>query len=499
MLGKYERGGLVTNRQSCRAVCVVAVAVIILDTCLVTEASGAAEVFRAGAATADLTPDTGVSLDGPISKPGPVRGVHDPLTARAVVLQLGQTTVAIAVSDMCLIDREVYDQAKAIVAQRTGIPVEHQLMSATHSHATPRVVRISTQPADEAYREFVAQRIAQAVIAAHGNLAPARVGFGGFAAGDLVACRRSLCEEGSVGVNPFGDSGERIKSVAGSSTAVVGPAGPVDPDFSILSLQHIDGRPLAVLGNFSVHYCGGYAGGQVSADYFGVYARRLAQRLDSDGDQPPFVGLISNGTSGDIGSFRGLEGRQPAWTRMEHFGNLLADRTIAVLKAVEHRVPARLAVATAELELDVRKPSAQRVAWARQLLAQPQAQGPHRWSRIYAQETLHLAEFPDRRTVGLQAICIGRIGIAACPCEMFAETGLAIKQASPLPGTFVMELANGYGGYLPTPQQHAWGGYETWPARSSHLQVDAEPKIRSELLRLLDKVAADDETADSTP
>ena len=49
-------------------------------------------------------------------------------------------------------------------------------------------------------------------------------------------------------------------------------------------------------------------------------------------------------------------------------------------------------------------------------------------------------------------------------------------------------MANGYGGYLPPPEQHELGGYETWPARSSLLEVQAEPKIRAEVLRLLAKV-----------
>jgi hypothetical protein len=450
----------------------------------------AAAEFRAGAATADLTPGEGVSLDGPISKPGPVRGVHDPLTARALVLALGDTTVLIVVNDMCLIDREVYDRAKQIVHEQTGIPIEHQLMSATHSHATPRVVRISIRPPDEEYREFVAERIAEAAIRACERLAPAKVGFGTFSKPDLISCRRQLCEAGSVGPNPFGETNERIKSVAGKSDSVIGAAGPVDPRFSVLCVRHADGRPLAVLGNFSVHYCGGYAGGLVSADYFGVYSRRLEERLSSGDEDAQFVGMMSNGTSGDTGSFRRVEGGSSApWTRMEHFGNLLADETIKLLNGIEHRSPQTLEVAYSELSVNVRKPGDDRLRWADELLAAPDAEGPHRWSRIYAQEALHLAEFPDRYSIPLQAIRVGEVGIAAAPCEVFAETGLAIRESSPLPQTFTMELANGYSGYLPTPRQHELGGYETWPARSSHLETTAEPQIRAELLRLMNEVA----------
>ena len=70
---------------------------------------------------------------------------------------------------------------------------------------------------------------------------------GGFRFGrpDLIRCHRHLCEPGSVDVNSFGESGERIKSVAGRSSAVIKPAGPVDPQFFVVSIQHLDGRPLA--------------------------------------------------------------------------------------------------------------------------------------------------------------------------------------------------------------------------------------------------------------
>ena len=142
-----------------------------------------------------------------------------------------------------------------------------------------------------------------------------------------------------------------------------------------------------------------------------------------------------------------------------------------------------------ELELAVRRPDESRLAWAHQVLAQPDGPHPHRWSKIYAQEALHLSQYPATMKIKLQAIRIGDILIAAAPCEVFAETGLAIKQQSPLPNAFTIELANGYGGYLPPAEQHALGGYETWPARSSFLEIPAEEKIRSGLLTLLEQVA----------
>jgi hypothetical protein len=129
------------------------------------------------------------------------------------------------------------------------------------------------------------------------------------------------------------------------------------------------------------------------------------------------------------------------------------------------------------------------VARAKEILAQ--AKGPvlKTLPEVYARETVLLAKYPATVRAKLQAIRIGDLGIVSSPCETFVETGLEIKKKSPLKPTFTIELANGYNGYLPTPEQHKLGGYETWRARSSYLEVDASTKITATLLELLNAVA----------
>lgn len=447
--------------------------------------------LRAGAAKVDITPKLAVSLDGPISKNGPVTGVNDRLHVRALVFDDGQTRLAIVVCDACMIGRDVLDAAKEQVTAKTGLPVNRMSISGTHTHAAPRVTHIGSGPLDDEYHKQLARQIAEAVIAAEKNLSPAKVGFASFSRPDLIRCRRFVCEAGSVGVNPFGEAGERIKSVSGKSTAVIGPAGPVDPQISVLSVRHADGKPLAALANFSVHYCGGYKRGIVSADYFGHFAQALEAESDSGDNHPPFVGIMSNGTSGNTGAIeRGGEKYDPyEWLTLA--GRMLAKETLQVVGRIEHRSDMTLTMQESELELGVRRPDEARLAWAKQVLANPNGPHAHRWSKIYAQEALHLSKYAATERIKLQAIRIGDIGIAAAPCEVFAETGLAIKKQSPLERTFTIELANGYGGYLPPAAQHELGGYETWPARSSFLEIDAEEKIRTELVSLLTQVEAD--------
>ena len=454
-----------------------------------TSTFAADPALRAGAAVADITPAKGVSLDGPISKNGVVAGVHDRLHARALVLDDGKTRLAIVICDACMIGRDVFDEAKRLVNNATELPTDHMLMAATHTHAAVRATHIGTSELDDAYHKLLAQRIAAAVIQAAKNLAPAKLGFATFDKPEFVACRRFICEPGTVAANPFGERDERIKSVAGSSTAVIEPAGPVDPQFAILSVQHADDAPLAVLGNYSVHYCGGYQRGLVSADYFGHYAAALESVLKAGDEHPPFVGMMSNGTSGNTGSIRLTRGSRKPFEWMQVSARSLAAETQKALAGIEYRSDVSLASEEVELTLGVRKPSEERLKWAKNVLANPDGRHPHRWSKTYAQEARHLNKYPEQVTIKLQAFRLGEIGIAAMPCEVFAETGLEIKERSPHRHTFSIELANGYGGYLPPRKQHELGGYETWPARSSFLEIDAEQKIRTTVVELLKRTA----------
>ena len=442
--------------------------------------------FRAGAARVDITPPAGISLDGPISKNGPVTGVNDPLHARALVLDDGETRLAIVICDLCMVGRDVVDQAKEYAAKPAGCSPERILIAATHTHAAVRAVHVGTTREDDEYHELLAKRIAEAIVRASQHLAPARVAHVSFQRPELISCRRFLCEAGSVGPNPFGDLGEQIKSVSGRSDKVLRPAGPVDPQFSVLAVQHRDGKSLAVLGNFSVHYCGGYRRGIVSADYFGHYAAALEQEYGGADDRPAFVGIMSNGTSGNTGAIRhgGKQYKPYEWMKVS--ARSLADDTVKVMANARYDYDVRLTSGYSELELGVRLPSPARIEWAKAILDGGSAgETAHRWEKVYAQEAIHLSKRGPTVDLPMQVLGIGPIRIAAVPCEVFAESGLWLKKNSPSPQTFTIELANGYGGYLPPAQQHKLGGYETWPARSSFLEVEAEQKICQELLRLL--------------
>jgi hypothetical protein len=201
---------------------------------------------------------------------------------------------------------------------------------------------------------------------------------------------------------------------------------------------------------------------------------------------------MSNGTSGNINNinFREPGKSQPPYEQIRLVAERTAAETARVAGSIDYHDAVPLAMREARLRLARRPTPKDEVERARFILANTKGPVLSGVEEIYARETVLLAEYPPSVETIVQALRIGELGIAASPCETFVETGLAIKAASPLRPTFTIELANDYRGYLPTAEHHQLGGYETWRARSSFLEVDAEAKIRGKILELLAAVSA---------
>ncbi len=460
--------------------------------CLFSHVLIAAEPeFRAGAFAMDVTPKKfPISVNGGMSDRQATLA-NDPLHARCLVLDDGKTKLAIVVVDSCMLPRELIEDAKARAAKKTGIPKSNMLVSATHTHTAPTSSGVFQSDPDEAYVQFLAEKIAEGIEKAHGRLVPAKIGWGSVNEPSQLFNRRWKREQALIPADPFGRTTDRVQMNPGyQSKGLIEPAGPVDPEVSVLAVQSKDGKPIALLANYSLHYVGGNP--QLSADYFGAFADRIAQLLEQESGSGAFVGILSNGTSGDVNNvnFGGPAPmkRQPG-EQIKVVADVVAKAALAAYKKIDFKSHVALAVAEKDIELAVRKPSAEELDRARKILdEQKDAKNLKGTPAIYARESVLLAKYPDRVAAKMQAMRIGDLGIAAIPCEVFTEIGLDIKKRSPLKPTFTIELANGYNGYLPTPAQHKLGGYETWRARSSYLETEASVKIAATILDLLKQV-----------
>jgi hypothetical protein len=299
--------------------------------------------------------------------------------------------------------------------------------------------------------------------------------------------RRWFLRPGTPIPNPFGGQDKVMMNPGRGRPELLEPAGPTDPQVGFLTVRSTGGRPIALLANYSLHYVGGVPQGHVSADYFAAFADRISQLLGADRLDPPFVGIMSNGTSGDVNNidFRRKGESLPPYRKIRQVADEVADAVYRVHQTVEFRGWVPLAAARRELGLAARRPTAEQVEFARKVLVKPEDAKPdHPHERTYARRVMQLRDTPAEVSVPLQAFRIGDLGIAAIPFEVFAETGLAIKKQSPFPQTFTIELANGSYGYLPTPRQHALGGYETWLG-TNRVEVEASDKIERVILDLL--------------
>ncbi|MDB6057442.1 MAG: Neutral/alkaline non-lysosomal ceramidase [Verrucomicrobiales bacterium] len=465
----------------------------ILFTIFATLVVRAELVFRAGAATSNISPWMGLSINGNMHNHIGTN-LHDQLHVRAIVLDDGTNRLAIAVADSCMIYREIFDNAKKIIHEKSGLGVENILMSATHTHSAPASVSIFQTDADKEYQMFLTRRLADAVLKAINNLQPAKIGWDVERDPRHVSNRRWHMKPGVINKDMFGGTNDQVRmNPRPGSPDLLEPAGPSDPDVSVVTIKSIDDKPFALLANYSMHYCGDVGGdGIYSADYFGAFCEAVQRRLDPQHTNG-FVAILSNGTSGDCSStdFEHAPTPAPAFTKINAVANDIADDALKCFSRAQYHEWVPLKVVTKEIVLGVRHGTPAEVVRAKVRLAKVTRHNGQvsPWSPdVYTRETVLLNEFPNQVPVILQAIRIGDLGIVAIPCEVFAEIGLEIKAKSPLKQTFTIELANAYHGYLPTPAQHKLGGYETWRARSSYLEVDASPKVVTAVIDLLQQL-----------
>jgi len=455
---------------------------------------GPARLFRAGASAVNITPPLGQPIIGGWS-PIPATHVHDELHARCLALDDGKTRVAFVVCDNLGIAREVFDQARQWIGKETDLPPGNVLMCSTHTHsATP--ARGTAPMGGETlfeYQRFLARRIADGVRRAINNIEPARVGWGSVSAAEHVNNRRWFMKGGPELANPFGGMDQVRMNPPRGHKNLVKPAGPTDPEVAFLSVRAAGGRPIALLANYSLHYVGGVKRGDVSADYFGLFADRVQQLLKADRQDPPFVGIMTNGTSGDVNNidFTAKAPRRQPYEQMTFVAHDLAAKVVEAEKKVTCRDWVPLGVRWKDLTLKTRKPGPELLQWARAVQQRDKDAPPrHRREETYARRTVALSKAPDQVVIPLQAIRIGELGIVAIPFEVFAEIGLEIKRRTPLKQSFTISFGNGSYGYLPTPEQHKLGGYETWLG-TNRVELEASRKITRQLLAMLAELKED--------
>jgi hypothetical protein len=389
-------------------------------------------------------------------------GQRDPLLAKAVVFRQGGVQGAWVVADLTGISRDLCVAVRKQAAAKTGIPEEHIVVSATHSHTAPDYSRnlydyLDPQPKPEGAPPYAAKLIdglVAAIADASSAARPAQIEAGTVSQETPVSfCRRFVMKDGSVRTWQRLDNPEVVRA-----------ANPIDPEIGLLLIRSADDRtPRGIISNFALHL-DTVGGTEWSGDYPYFIEQSIRTTLGKE-----IVSLFGAGTCGDINHVDPISKER---NKTEMIGNSLGatiGQALAKLKLVDS--PA-LQVHSATVRLPLERVTEQQLARATKLL--PAAKAGEKvefFDQVTAYKSIVLEQLhnktprvkpTDHINWGLSRAWAG-VGeaIVFLPGEVFVELGLAIKQGSPYPTTLVVELTNCVETvYIPTRAAYAGGGYE---------------------------------------
>jgi hypothetical protein len=430
--------------------------------CLLPAAAAPAGELRAGAAARLLEATDDMVVGGSIGG-GHVKGQEGELRASAVVIEGAAGGRACLVAcDVVVLTRDILDDAARRIAAQTGIPFDHILINATHTHHAPTTATVHGYVREEAFTHQVGDKSVEAAVAAYGRLGPARLRF-------------RLGEESTVGRNSRLLLGDGSIFWVGPREDAVRPTGPFDPELPVLAFARPDGKLEAVLFNHSTHTIGTIQRGVRSPSFYGLAAQELEKQRGG-------TFLFFEGASG---STHNLDVPPPeALVRIK---DAVAD---ALDRAEEHPVT-RVDGLRREVTLHVRRfdeaaEDAAVVAYCNKRQPPPAAE---RTIRIFREMRQKLAPRQgEPLETWVQAIVLGDIAIVGVPGELFTVLGEEIKRRSPYRYTYVFELANDYVGYLPDARAFERGGYQTWTGLHSFTEKGSGEAIVQATVELLQKL-----------
>ena len=425
-----------------------------------------AKTFRAGAATADISPATSQFLCGYPHVERWSTGIHDPLTSSALALDDGTTRLLFIANDILYIPKDMVARARRRIAAETGIPEENIMMTATHTHSGPVVQNRGpgsydkvVPDADPSYLKILENGIVQSGITAFWSMRPAEIGLA-------------------------------IAKVEGIGTNRRDPAGPADPEIPVLVTRNAaTGAFIGIMETYAMHPTVLHEDSKLASGDFPAMGRVYLQQ--ALGCKVPV--LHNMGAAGNQSPRHCVRGQ--TFDEAVRLGTILGKAVEEAIAKVEFKNHVSLSTRRTTLEYPLRDlptvdAAAAKVAAVKEKFARQQKDGTPRAivrtteCDLFGAEASHaLAQSKENGRIDealercmpaeIHLMSVGPWTFVGWQGEVFIEHALAIRRANP--GVFICTCANGtMAGYIATEEAAREGGYE---ASTSVFSTEAGPRL----------------------
>jgi len=384
--------------------------------------------LEAGEGIVEITPPLGIEMAGFHKPPGSERrinGIRQPTFARALLLRLGHTQVAIVSLEVIGVSTAFTQRVQKLAGRRIGIPGANIRLCATHSHSTP-TLRFMRQwgAMSEKYWDFVAGKVVEAIELAKRDLARADMYVG---------------SEGVVNGN-FNRTSKVWKTDQVFGSESTDKERWLDTVLHVLYFLREEPRKSLAWYHFSAHpVC--YSDNQAGPDWPGLVAQKLLAR---DGLNPAYL----QGHAGDVnpGSGKTFQGEaesvsEAVYNALHHAINHSVRVNCNQMQMVhsETKVPFDLAELKEELKVYQTEPAkCTKGEWVDAGFARDWFEHAVKWK-------LKKGSVDTPMT----ALRLGEAALLFHGAELYSFYGLKIRLDSPFPATLAIGYTDDLIGYLP--------------------------------------------------
>ncbi len=382
------------------------------------------------------------------------KGVHDELYARALVVEgADHTSIALITIAVANVSVKYMDAIRKGINEQTGIPIDNIVISCTHTHSGPFIER-----SDSIYQKIFIEHSILSAVNAWNKRIPGRIGFSSAEVRELAKNDR--------------------KMEYGGQTA--------DPEAAIIKVEDAKGKIIGVAFNYGCHPSTLDKHNFLFTEDWPYYSIKgikeavgkdiwVAYYQSAQGDAKVGYTAELSAIGADMHGIRTFE-------YAEYKGNMMVDAVIKTLPLIQtsgnpaimtangfYNYPLRdsypISASEAQKQLDEAKAKLAEMKKKANTIGK-RILDKYKVSVFLASLTANCAKWVEDhpnpeplKNVRHQAIRIGDAVLATVPCEVFTEIGLKIKQQSPFEKTFVLGLAAGHSGYIPTAEEYLEGGY----------------------------------------